>query len=261
MNADELKRAGGANAVVQIPVALGGEAITYNLPSVIRGGLKLERQTVADIFLGKVSKWDDPAIAKLNPGASLPDMPIVVVHRSDGSGTTYIFTDFLSSVSKEWKAKVGVGKSVQWPAENSVGGKGNEGVAGQVRQTPGSIGYVELAYVLENHMTQASLINSAGKALFCTPRTVQAAAESKPDVTSTDFSIVDRKGDRAWPISGYTWAMLYLEPTDKSRAKLTHDVMEWTVTEGQSIAASVDYVPLPEAVQANAKKSLAQIKL
>ena len=257
MNADELKRAGGP--VVQVPVALGGEAIAYNLAAV--KNLKLTRQAVVDIFLGKIQKWNDGAIEKLNPGTSLPDTPIVVVHRSDGSGTTFIFTDFLSHVSGEWKSKVGTGKSVQWPASSSIGGKGNEGVAGQIQQTPGAIGYVELAYVIENHMTQAQLQNSSGKWLTCTPRTVQDAAATKPTVSSTDFSIVDRKGADVWPIAGYTWAMLYAQPTDKARARLTHDVLEWTVTDGQAIAASVDYVPLPTSVQATAKRTLAQIKL
>jgi phosphate transport system substrate-binding protein len=259
MNADELKRAGAP--VVQVPVALGGVAITYDLPLLVKGGIKLSRQALADIFLGKITKWNDPEIAKLNPGATLPDLPIIVVHRSDGSGTTYIFTDFLSNVSKEWKDKVGTGKSVQWPAQNSIGGKGNEGVAGQVRQTPGAIGYVELAYVIENKMTEAQLENSSGKWLFCTLRSVQAAAATKPEVSATDFSIVDRSGPNSWPISGYSWAVLYQDPTDKARAKLTHDVMEWTVTDGQSIAKDLDYVALPENVQETAKKALAQIKL
>ncbi len=258
MNGDELKRAG--SAVVQIPVVLGGEAITYNLPS-LKGTLKLSRQVLADIYLGKISKWNDPAIAKINRGTALPDTPIIVVHRSDGSGTTYIFTDFLSNVSGEWKAKAGTGKSVQWPAPSSVGGKGNEGVAGQVRQTPGAIGYVELAYVVENKMTQAQIINAAGKALVCEERTVQAAAATKPSISATDFSIVDAKGNAAWPIAGYSWVMLYENPADKARAKLTHDVMEWTVTQGQNIASSVDYVPLPANVRATAKKALGKIKL
>ena len=258
MNADELKRAGGA--VVQVPVALGGEAVTYNLPS-LKSAITLSRESLVDIFLGKIAKWNDPELAKLNPGTTLPDMPIVVVHRSDGSGTTYIFTDFLSSVSAEWKSKVGTAKSVQWPAQNSVGGKGNEGVAGQVQQTPGAIGYVELAYVLENHMPQAQLINASGTVLTCSPQTVSVAAATKPDISATDFSIVDRKGKEAWPISGYAWAMLYAEPSDKTRARLTHDVLEWTVTDGQAIASTLDYVPLPVNVQATAKRALAELKL
>lgn len=261
MNADELKHATGG-AVVQIPDALGGEVITYNLPTAVRGGLHLTRELVADIYLGKVTKWDDAAIKKENPGASLPDLPIVVVHRSDGSGTTYIFTDFLSHVSSEWKSKVGTGKSVQWPAPSSVGGKGNEGVAGAVTQTPGAIGYVELAYAIENKMTQSFLTNKDGKVLSCTKRTVAAAAATKADVSATDFSIVDANGADSWPISGYSWVMVYADPTDKERAKLVKNVLEYIVSDpAQQIAGSLQYVPLPKNVQETAKKDLSEIKL
>lgn len=258
MNADELKRAG--EAVVQFPTTLGGVAIAYNLPD-LKGDLKLTRQVLADIYLGKIAKWNDAAIAKLNKGMALPDLPVVVVHRSDGSGTSYIFTDFLSHVSDEWKTKVGTGKSVQWPAPSSVGGKGNEGVAGQVKQTPGSIGYVELAYVVENKMTQAMLENKAGKFLLCSADGVQAAAASKANVSATDFSIVDSVGNGAYPIAGYSWAFVYQEPKDKARAKLAVDALEWLVTEGQPIAGSLNYVPLPTNVREFSKKALDQVKL
>ncbi|MDQ2663038.1 MAG: phosphate ABC transporter substrate-binding protein PstS, partial [Candidatus Eremiobacteraeota bacterium] len=160
MNADELKRTGAE--VIQIPDALGGESIVYNLAGV-PNGMHMTRQLVADIYLGKVTKWNDGEIARLNRGTRLPNAPIVVVHRSDGSGTTYIFTDFLSHVSGEWHTKIGTGKSVSWPAPSSVGGKGNEGVAGLVRNTPGAIGYVELAYAKENHMNAAALLNRANQ--------------------------------------------------------------------------------------------------
>jgi phosphate transport system substrate-binding protein len=260
MNADELKRAGAP--VVQVPVALGGEAITYNLPVSIPGGLRLTREVVADIFLGKISRWNDAALEKLNPRAQLPNLPIVTVHRSDGSGTTYIFTDFLSNVSKEWKDKVGTGKSVQWPGNNTVGGKGNEGVAGQVRQTSGAIGYVELAYAIENKMSTAQLENKSGKWLFCTESTVKTAAATKPNVSATDFSIVDRSGDNAYPISGYTWAFVYESPTDKVRGKMVKDVLSWvTGDDAQKIAGSLNYVPLPPSVQETAKKALAEVKV
>ncbi len=258
MNADELKRAG--EAVVQFPTTLGGVAIAYNLPD-LKGELKLSRQVLADIYLGKIAKWNDAAIAKLNKGTALPDLPIVVVHRSDGSGTSYIFTDFLSHVSDEWKAKVGTGKSVQWPAPSSVGGKGNEGVAGQVKQTPGSIGYVELAYVVENKMAQALLENKAGKFLPCSADGVQAAAASKANVSATDFSIVDAAGNGAYPIAGYSWAFVYQEPKDKARAKLAVDALEWLVTDGQPIAGGLNYVPLPTNVREFSKKALDQVKL
>ena len=256
MNDEELKLAKAP--VLQIPVTLGGAAIGYNLPGVGKG-LRMTRQLIADIYLGKVKKWNAPQLAKLNPNLKLPDMDIMVVHRSDGSGTTYIFTDFLSHVSAQWKEKVGTGKSVQWPA--GIGGKGNEGVAGQVRQTPGAIGYIELAYVLENQMTYAQVENKAGKYLYPSIEAVAAAAASKPEVSATDFSIVDAVGQNSYPISGYSWVMLYEHPADPVRAKLVRDTMEWLVTKGQAVAKSVDYVPLPENVQRRALKIIAAIKV
>jgi phosphate transport system substrate-binding protein len=255
MNAEELKRAGAP--VLQIPVTLGGAAIGYNIPGIGKG-LRLTRQLIADIYLGKVKKWNAPEIAKLNPELKLPDMDITVVHRSDGSGTTYIFSDFLSHVSPQWKEKVGTGKSVQWPA--GIGGKGNEGVAGQVRQSPGAIGYIELAYVLENQMSYAQVENQAGKFVYPTIETVAAAAASKADVSSTDFSIVDAVGGDSYPISGYSWVMLYEHPSDPARAKLVRETMEWLVTKGQAVAKSVDYVPLPENVQQRAIKIVSSMK-
>ncbi|MHB8383918.1 MAG: phosphate ABC transporter substrate-binding protein PstS [Candidatus Binataceae bacterium] len=255
MNAEELKLAQGH--VLQVPVTLGGEAMGYNLPGVAKG-LRMTRQLIAEIFLGKITKWNDPAIVKLNSAMKLPDMPITVVHRSDGSGTTYIFTDFLSSVSPEWKQKVGIGKSVQWPV--GLGGKGNEGVAGQVRQTPGAIGYIELAYVLENEMTYAQVENQAGKYLYPSIETVADAAATKPEVSSTDFSIVNASGANSYPISGYSWIMVYQKPSDAARGKAVKDSLEWLVTKGQAVAKSVDYVPLPENVQKHALQVIAQMQ-
>ncbi|MBV8600414.1 MAG: phosphate ABC transporter substrate-binding protein PstS, partial [Candidatus Eremiobacteraeota bacterium] len=232
MNSEELGRAQTGGAVVlQFVTTLGGEAITYNLPIVVKGGLRLTRDLLANIYLGKITRWNDPAIAKLNPGTQFPDIPIVPVNRSDGSGTTYIFTDFLSRVSPEWKSKVGVNKSVQWPSPNAVGGKGNEGVAGPVRQTPGAIGYVELAYQIENHMNQAMLQNKSGKWAFCTAGGIKAAAATKSTITPTDFSIVDASAEDAWPISGFSWGMVYESPADKARGKMVKEILEWLVTE------------------------------
>ncbi len=256
MNEEELKRAGGD--VLQIPITLGGEAIGYNLPGVGKG-LKMTRQLIAEIYLGKVTKWNDAKIARLNPGVKLPNMPITVVHRSDGSGTTYIFTDFLSHVSPEWKQKVGAGKSVQWPV--GIGGKGNEGVAGQVRETPGAIGYIELAYVLENQMTYARVQNQAGKWLYPSIKTVAAAAATKPNVSATDFSIVDAAGADSYPISGYSWVMVYKKPTNPGRAKLVRNVLTWLVSDGQKVAESVDYVPLPQNVQHQALSIIDQMQV
>ncbi len=255
MNEKELKRADGT--VLQIPITLGGAAMGYNVPGVGQG-LKMTRQLIAEIYLGKVTKWNDSKIAHLNPGVKLPNMAITVVHRSDGSGTSYIFTDFLSHVSPEWKEKVGAGKSVQWPV--GIGGKGNEGVAGQVRETPRAIGYIELAYVLENRMTYAEVQNKAGKWLYPSIKTVAAAAATKPNVSATDFSIVDAPGPDSYPISGYSWVMLYKKPANPGRAKLVRDVLKWLVTDGQKVAKSVDYVPLPTNVQHQALRILVEMQ-
>ena len=259
MNATELKAAEAAGGpVLQVPVVLGGVSVAYNVPGVT--SLKLTPGVLADIYLGKITKWDDPAIAKLNPGAKLPAQAIVVVHRSDGSGTTYTFTDYLSHVSPEWKAKVGAAKSVSWPAPSAVGGKGNEGVAGQVTNSPGAIGYVELAYVIQNHMPQAMLQNAAGKFLAAAPDGVRAAAATRPDVTPQNFSIVDAKCAACYPIAGYSWVVLYQNAQDKARAKTAQELFRWISSpDGQKIAASLDYVPLPENVQALAQKTLAEM--
>jgi phosphate transport system substrate-binding protein len=257
MDAKELSRA--KDAVLQIPITLGGAGVAYNLPGIDKG-LHLTREIVADIYLGKIAKWDDAAIAKLNPGVKLPNMAITVVHRSDGSGTTYIFSDFLSHVSAEWKEKVGTGKDVQWPAPSSVGGKGNEGVAGLVKQTPGGIGYVELAYLLENKLSYALLQNKAGKFLYPAVDTVAAAAATKPDVSSTNFSIVDADCAECYPVSGYSWVMLYQKPKDDARGKLVKQIMTWLATAAQPIAESVDYVPLPANVQKQALSVLGQMQ-
>ncbi|MGB6413892.1 MAG: phosphate ABC transporter substrate-binding protein PstS [Candidatus Cybelea sp.] len=255
MNAEEL--AGAKDPVLQLPVTLGGAAMAYNLPGV--DNLKLTRQVVADIFLGKITKWNDPQITKLNKGTNVPDTSIVVVHRSDGSGTSYIFTDFLSHVSPEWKSKVGTGKSPSWPT--GVGAKGNEGVAGQIRNTPGGIGYVEMAYVVENKMTAALLENKAGKWVACTPESVAAAAASKPEVSASNFSIVDAAGANSYPITGYSWVVVYKKPSDAARAKALYNVLSWLIgPAGQDNAKSVDYVPLPHNVQETAAATLRQMQ-
>ncbi len=257
MDAKELARAGFP--VIQVPVALGGEGIAYNLPGV-KKGLKLTPDLLAGIFLGKVTKWNDPALVALNPGVKLPAMPITVVHRSDGSGTTYIFSDYLSAVSPTWAAKVGRGKSISWPAASSVGGKGNEGVAGLVEQTPGAIGYVELAYLLSNDMSYAKLKNKAGNFVFPTLQTVAAAAASKPQISATDFSIVDAAGADSYPISGYSWALLPVKPANAAHAAALKALFDWTVTKGQANAASIGYVPLPANVQATAIKDISAMQ-
>lgn len=258
MTTEEVAKAGGG--VLQIPVALGGIVAIYNLPTV-QGTVRLTRDDLVNIYLGKITKWNDAQLKKDNPRANLPDLAIVPVNRSDGSGTNYIFTDFLSHVSAEFKTKVGAGKSVQWPASAAVGGKGNEGVAGAVKQTPGAIGYVELAYAIENKLSQASIQNKAGKFLECDLDDVKAAAATKPDVSPENFSIVDTAAANAWPIAGYTWAFVYQNPTDKVRAKVTKEALAWAVTKAQPIAATLNYVPLPENVQQTALRTLAKVSL
>jgi phosphate transport system substrate-binding protein len=219
MNSSEIGKADGS--VLQIPIALGGIALTYNLPEAIPGNLHLTRELVANIFLGKVRSWNDPSIARENGSVALPDLPITVVHRSDSSGTTYIFSDFLRSVSPEWQRRVGVGKAIHRPAPRALGAGGNEGVARAVDRTPGALGYVELTYVEKSNLLAAwiknrsgswsfpdeqsiqaaALLNASGAALTCSPQTVGVAAATKPEISATDFSIVDRKGKEAWPIS------------------------------------------------------------
>lgn len=257
MNAKELARVKAP--VLQVPITLGGEAIGYNLAGIAKG-LHMTRQVIADIYLGKITKWNDPALQKLNPKVKLPNEAITVVHRSDGSGTTYIFTDFLSRVSPDWKTKVGAGKSVQWPAKSSVGGKGNEGVAGLVRQTPGAIGYIELAYVLQNNMTYAMVENSAGKYLYPSIDTVAAAASTKPDISATNFSIVNSACPKCYPIAGYSWVLLRKNPTDAVRGAMAKTLMSWLVTKAQPLAKTISYVPLPKNVQQTALKTIAEMK-
>jgi phosphate transport system substrate-binding protein len=192
--------------VLQVPVALGGEAISYNLPGVA-SGLKLTPKVLSDIFLGKVKNWNDSEIKSLNPGVKLPSNPIQTVYRSDGSGTTYIFTNYLSTVSPAWASGPGTGKSVSWPV--GVGQKGNEGVAGFIKTTPYTIGYVELAYAIQNSFTYAKIQNAAGQYVSPSLSSVAADAAQKPNITSVDFSIVNELGATSYPISGYSWALIY----------------------------------------------------
>ena len=256
LNPKELKAAEDANgAVIQIPITLGGVAIAYNVPGA-PAHLKFTPSLLVAIFMGKIAKWDDPEIAKINPGAKLPGLPIVVVHRADGSGTTFIFTDYLSKISAEWKEKVGNAKTVNWPAPSAVGAKGNEGVAGQVRITPGAIGYVELAYVLQNDIAYGAVLNRAGDFVLPAIATVQTAAAQKPNVSPTDFSIVDQPGKGSYPISGYVWVMVWKNPSDPVRGKVLTNLFQWLVTSGQSYAVDVKYVGLPRNVTFEAAAAL-----
>jgi phosphate transport system substrate-binding protein len=246
MNASELTSAGGSDKVVQIASTLGTESLAYNLSGVSNGQLKLTPKTIAGIFLGTIKKWNDPALAADNSGVSLPNQAITVVHRSDGSGTTYIFTDYLSTVSADWKSKVGTGKSVSWPV--GQGAKGNEAVATTIKQTPGAIGYVELAYVIQTNMTQAKLQNHDGNFVIPSPEGATAAASQFLAITPTQFSIVDAPGKNSAPISGYSWLMLYKDQTDKTKGTALVDFLDWLVTDGQQYAANVHYAKLPSNI-------------
>jgi phosphate transport system substrate-binding protein len=233
--------------ILHLPTVLGAVVPVYNVQGV-NAPLKFSGQLLADIFLGKITKWNDPAIAKLNAGVNLPANEITVVHRSDGSGTTYIFVDYLAKVSPEWKQKVGVNTSVKWPT--GVGGKGNEGVAGLVRQAPNAIGYVELIYALQNKIAYGSVQNAAGKFVTASLESVTAAAAAAASKMPADFrvSITNPPGEGAYPISSFTWLLLYENPKDKAQAKAMVGFVKWALTDGQKFAKELGYAPLPESV-------------
>jgi phosphate transport system substrate-binding protein len=245
MTDEQLKEAPGP--ILHFPTVLGGDVPVYNLPGVTTP-LKFTGPVLADIFLGKITKWDDPALVKLNPGAKLPSTDLTVVHRADGSGTTYIWVDFLSKVSPEWKTKVGVATSVNWPA--GVGGKGNEGVAGLVSQTPGSIGYVELIYAMQNKISYGFVQNAAGEFVQANLKSVTAAASGAVANMPKDFrvSITNAPGKDAYPIASFTWLLFYENPKDKAQAKIMIDFLKWALTDGQKYCADLGYAPLPTSV-------------
>jgi phosphate transport system substrate-binding protein len=255
MTAQEIQSAGGADKLIQAPTTLGVISVSYNVSGLQK--LQLDGRTLAGIFLGTVKRWDDPSIKALNSGASLPAKDITVVHRSDGSGTTYHFTDYLSKVSDPWKTKVGAGKAVQWPT--GVGGKGNEGVATGIKQTDGAIGYVELAYVVQTGMAQAYLKNQAGKFLQASVGGATAAAAQNKNVTPTSFSITDAPGDASYPISGFSWIILKKEYPDAAKGKAVAHLFQWLVNDGQQYGKDLQYAPLPKSVEELAVSSLKTI--
>ncbi|KYP81149.1 phosphate ABC transporter substrate-binding protein PstS [Ferroacidibacillus organovorans] len=258
MNAGELNAAQkNGGSVIQIPIALGGEAISYNLPSV-HAKLKFTPQVIAQIYLGQLKTWNDPRIKAINPGVKLPNLPIIVVHRSDGSGSTYIFTDFLSTISPQWARIVGRGKAVNWPV--GIGGKGNEAVAQSVKNTVGAIGYVELAYVLQSKMQYGYVKNREGQYVLPTPLTVLKEAAQKPSVTSKNFSIVWLLGKDAYPISGYSWALLDRNQKSSAVKNTLVSLFTWMEGPGQAQAAAVDYVPLPQNIRQQALHLLDTVK-
>jgi phosphate transport system substrate-binding protein len=244
-------------AILHFPTVLGGVVPVYNVAGVIQP-LRFSGAVLADIYLGKITKWNDAAIANLNPGVKLPADDIAVVHRSDGSGTTYIFCDFLSKVSPDYKSKVGVATSVNWPA--GVGAKGNEGVSGLVRQTPGAIGYVELIYALQNKMSYGSVRNKAGQFVTASLDSVTAAATGAAIPEDFRVSITNADGAAAYPIASFTWLLLYEHPKDAARGKAMVDFLEWALTDGQKFAPSLGYAPLPQAVVAKEMQALGKIQ-
>lgn len=255
MTDEQLERAPGL--LYHIPTVLGAVVVTYHVPE-ISGKIQLSQKAVAGIFLGKIKRWNDPEIKKSNPNVSLPDKPIIVVHRSDGSGTTYIFVDFLSKVSSEWATKVGRGTSVAWPV--GLGGKGNEGVAGLVKQTPYSIGYVELIYALQNQLAYALIENKVGKFIEANLESVSAAAKTK---MPSDFrvSITNSAVPESYPISGFTWLLVYEKQEDPRKGKALVEFLNWMVGEGQKYASELGYAPLPEEVKRMVKEKLKKIKV
>ncbi len=243
--------------ILNIPTVLGAVVPVYNVPGV-SGEVKFTPDVLADIYLGKISNWNDKAIAGANPDIKFPNQEIVVVHRSDGSGTTFIWTDYLSKVSSDWKSQVGSGTSVKWP--KGLGGKGNEGVAGSVRQLPGSIGYVELIYAVQNKIPYGSVRNAAGSFLKASLEGVTAAAASAPKMPA-DFrvSITNAPGKDAYPISSFTWLLIPQKSKDSAKGKILNDFLNWMVTDGQKMTSSLDYAPLPESVAAKVKVAIKQV--
>ena len=261
MSDEEMSKAKGG-PILHIPTVLGAVVITYNVPR-LSVPINLTAKTIADIFSGRITKWSDTRITSLNPVLTLPNTDILVVHRSDGSGTTYIFTDYLSTAVPAWATSVGKGKEVKWPV--GLGAKGNEGVAGQVKQTPGAIGYVELAYAKQNSLATAAITNKAGKTILASVPSVTAAAaaaaKALPANTDYRISIVNAPGADSYPISSFTWILVYQHQTDAAKGRKLIDFLNWALTEGEAEAPPLDYSPLPSAMAASVKARLTTIDL
>ena len=255
MSDDNLAKAPGK--LLHIPTVAGADVVAYNLSG--NPALKFDGDTIAGIFLGQIKKWNDPKITALNPGVTLPDQEIVVVHRSDGSGTTYIWTDYLSKISPEWKTKVGTNTSVNWPT--GIGGKGNEGVAGQVRQTPGALGYVELIYAVQNKMPYAEIKNATGEFVKPTLESVTAALATAEIPDDFRFSMTNAPGKGAYPIAGATWLLVYRQQKDAAKGKKLVEFLKWSLTDGEKMAKDLQYAPLPESVQQRVLKRIGEIKI
>ena len=243
--------------ILHFPTVLGAVVPTYNVPEV-QSDLSFTPQALSGIFLGKITKWNDPEIAKTNPGAKLPDKPIIVAHRSDGSGTTYVWVDFLSKVSPEWKQKVGVGTSVNWPV--GLGGKGNEGVTGLVKQTPYAIGYVELIYAEQNKLPFGKVQNASGTSVKASLESVTAAAASAKMPADFRVSITNPPGKEAYPIASFTWLLIPAQISDPAKGKAIVDFLHWMLHDGQKFAPPLSYAPLPKEVVTMEEKAIGQIK-
>jgi phosphate transport system substrate-binding protein len=243
--------------ILHVPTVLGAVVPAYNIPGVT-GEVKFTAEALAGIFLGKITTWNDKALTAANPGVNFPNQPIVVIHRSDGSGTSYIFTDYLSKVSSEWKNGPGKGTSVKWPV--GLGGKGNEGVAGMIRQMEGSIGYVELIYALQNKITYGSVKNVAGEFVKASLESVTTAAASVKSMPA-DFrvSITNAPGKAAYPISSFTWLLIPTKFQDPNKGKIIADLLNWCTTDGQKLTAGLSYAPLPESVVERVKEAIKQV--
>ena len=256
MTATEQAAAKGG-PVTQVPVALGGEGIAYNLPLPAGARLHLTGPVLARIYLGQITRWNDPALAALNPGTTLPPAAIHVVHRSDGSGTTYIFSNYLSAVDPAWAAKVGTGRTLTWPA--GEGAEGNGGVATTVNRSPFSIGYIEQAYSMGLTLPFAALRNQAGNYVTPSARTVAADAAGKPAITSSDFSIVNQPGPASYPLSGYSWALISTRQHSQATGQTLVTMLDWLTRDGQADAAANGYVPLPPQIRQLARTTLQQV--
>ncbi len=243
--------------ILHTPMTMGAVAVVYNVPGITAGQLKLTPEALADIYLKKVSKWNAPSIAALNPGMSLPNLDIAVVHRSDGSGTTFIFTNYLSKISPEWQSKVGNANSVNWPGD--IGGQGNEGVAGQVRQIPGAIGYVELAYATQNNMAWAALKNAAGNFVQPSLEAASRAADGVALPNDMKVMVTNSTNAQAYPITGFTWLLAYRNQADCTKGKALVDMMWWAIHDGQQFASSLQYATLPADAVSKAEAQIRSI--
>jgi len=256
MTDDQLKEA--KTKILHVPTVLGAVVPAYNIPGV-NAELKFTPEALAGIFLGRITSWNDHALAAANPGLSLPNQPIILIHRSDGSGTTYIWTDYLSKVSSEWQSQVGKGTSVKWPV--GLGGKGNEGVAGMIRQMPGAIGYIELIYAVQNKIPYGVVKNAAGNFVKASLESVTAAAASVLNMPA-DFrvSITNAPGKDAYPISSFTWLLIPVRSKDPGKGKILADFLNWMVEDGQKMTAELTYAPLPQNVASKVKAEIKQVQ-